>query len=190
MITIRNRILAIDYWIFFISCVLFLVPFITNANMLPDRDKDGVPDYDEINVYFTDPDSRDTDGDGYSDFVELNFGFSPFVPFLTLKGSDFDKDGLIDPIIIYGTSGNNGTEDGRIKILIYYKGKKHAIRHQNGSLDFERNTQVDADFYNLPISIQKHVRKVMKKMTDNNHAIFPYGWEENMDAKKTYFDEN
>ena len=103
---------------------------------------------------------------------------------------DFDNDGLIDPIIIYGTSGINGTEDGRIKFLIYYKGKKYAIRHQNGTLDYERNTQVDSVFYNLPISIQKHIRGLMEKMIENNHAIFSNGYKENMDTKKTYFDEN
>ena len=58
---------------------------------------------------------------------------------------DIDNDGLIDPIIIYGTSGMNFIDDGRIKILIYYKGKKVVIRHQNGVLDDERNTQVDKE---------------------------------------------
>ncbi|HNW89238.1 MAG TPA: hypothetical protein PKN48_06215 [Bacteroidales bacterium] len=103
---------------------------------------------------------------------------------------DFDGDGLIDPVIVYGTSGNNDTEDGRIKIIVYYKGLKHAIRHQNGPLDFERNTQVDAKFYDLPKQIQVYVKGLMDKMTENNNAIFPYGYKEKMDAKKTYFDEN
>ena len=74
--------------------------------------------------------------------------------------------------------------------MIYYKNNKYGIRHQNGTLDFQRNTQVDADFYKLPIQIQKHVKEVMEKMTENRHAILPYGYKENMDAKKTYFDEN
>lgn len=33
--------------------------------------------------------------------------------------ADLDKDGLIDPILIYGTSGMNNTDDGRVKILTY-----------------------------------------------------------------------
>jgi hypothetical protein len=107
--------------------------------------------------------------------------------YLTLN--DEDNDGLIEPIIIYGTEGNNKYEDGRIKILIYHLGKKKAIRHQNGTLDFERNTQVDAAFYELPIKIQEKVMFLMQKLMDENYAIFPYGWEESMKKKKVKFDE-
>ena len=103
---------------------------------------------------------------------------------------DIDNDGLIDPVIVYGTSGLNHTDDGRIKILIYYKGKKFAIRHQNGTLDFERNTRVDKAFYTLPLKIQEHVKLIMKEMMDDDHAIFPYGWQKAMKAQKLYFDEN
>ncbi len=56
---------------------------------------------------------------------------------------DYNDDGLVEPIIIYGTSGANGYSDGRIKFIIYYQGQKVAIRHQNGVLDPERETQVD-----------------------------------------------
>ncbi|WP_051313032.1 M949_RS01915 family surface polysaccharide biosynthesis protein [Sporocytophaga myxococcoides] len=103
--------------------------------------------------------------------------------------SDIDNDGLVDPIVIYGTSGSNGTEDGRIKILTYYKGTKRALRHQNSSLDPERKTQVDSAFYDLPTSIQNHVKALMKKMMDDNNAIFPYDWEAAMKKKDLQFDE-
>lgn len=103
--------------------------------------------------------------------------------------TDFDKDGLIEPIIIYGTAGNNNYDDGRIKFIIYHKGKKVAIRHQNGVLDDERDTQVDKSFYSLPIAMQNLVQQKMKLMMDNNHAIFPHGWEKAMKAKKTFFSE-
>ncbi|SMC53156.1 M949_RS01915 family surface polysaccharide biosynthesis protein [Pedobacter africanus] len=103
---------------------------------------------------------------------------------------DIDNDGLIDPVIIYGTSGMNHIDDGRIKILIYYKGKKFAVRHQNGTLDFERNTRVDKAFYTLPVKIQEHVKLIMKKMIDEGNAIFPYGWQKAMKAHKIFFDEN
>jgi len=106
------------------------------------------------------------------------------------KFTDIDHDSLIDPIIIYGTSGMNYTSDGRIKILIYYKGQKFAIRHQNGVLDFERNTKVDQAFYTLPISIQDQIKMIIKKMTDDGNAIFPYGWQSAMKNHAVYFDEN
>mgnify|MGYP000170966827 CR=1 FL=1 len=103
---------------------------------------------------------------------------------------DYDGDGNVDPILVYGSFGANGTDDGRIKILIFYKGKKRAIRHHNGTLDSERNTQVDKAFYQLPIEIQKRVKLIMVEITKNDHGIFPYGWQDAMKNNKLYFDEN
>jgi len=111
----------------------------------------------------------------WSKYIELN---------------DINGDKIIDPIITYGTSGINATGDGRIKILIYYENNKRAIRHQNGELDFQRNTKVDKDFYELPSQIQMRVKEIMKTMMLDNNAIFPGGWEEAMKNKKLTFDEN
>ena len=110
----------------------------------------------------------------WSKYIELN---------------DIDGDGIIEPIIIYGTSGMNGTGDGRIKILTYYKDKKTAIRHQNGELDSQRNTKVEYDFYELPNSVQTKVKEIMKKIHEDGNGIFPYGWENAMANKKLAFDE-
>ncbi len=103
---------------------------------------------------------------------------------------DYDGDGLADPILIYGTLAMNDFDDGRIKILTFYKGLKRAIRHQNGVQDNERNTQVDQQFYKLPTKIQQRVKKLLLLMTENNHAIFPNGWQEAMKNKELRFDEN
>lgn len=102
---------------------------------------------------------------------------------------DTDKDGTCDPILVYGTRGDNGFDDGRIKILIFYKGKKTAIRHQNGVLDSERSTKVDPSFYQLPPAIQTQVKTILKKITEVNHGIFPEGWEKAMTNKKTFIKE-
>jgi len=78
---------------------VFLFSFVPSvqANNLPDADRDGVPDYDEINTYFTDPSKADTDGDGYNDWIELNKGFSPLVSGQKkLEEADYDNDGLSD----------------------------------------------------------------------------------------------
>ena len=48
---------------------------------------------------------------------------------------DYDGNGSIDPILVYGTYGMNGASDGRIKIIILQNNQKIAIRHQNGVLD-------------------------------------------------------
>ncbi|WP_316785420.1 M949_RS01915 family surface polysaccharide biosynthesis protein [Pedobacter frigiditerrae] len=99
--------------------------------------------------------------------------------------NDLDGDGLVEPIIVYGTFGANGYDDGRAKILIYYKGLKTAIRHQNGVLDNERKTQVDLTFYSLPATIQSHLKELMEKMVKNKHAIFPTAYADKMDKKAT-----
>jgi hypothetical protein len=42
-----------------------------------DSDGDGLSDYDEVNTYGTDPNNSDTDGDGYLDGEEVENGFDP-----------------------------------------------------------------------------------------------------------------
>lgn len=102
---------------------------------------------------------------------------------------DYDGDGLADIVVIYNTSASNGLDDGRIKFIIYYKGQKVAIRHQNGVLDFERETHVDKAFYDLPQSLQTSIKQKMETMVRNNQAIFPAGWQTAMKNKKTSFSE-
>lgn len=53
------------------------------AEKTKDTDKDGLLDYDELNVYKTSPYLEDTDGDDISDFDEVRAGTDPLCP----KGS-------------------------------------------------------------------------------------------------------
>ncbi|WP_160114356.1 M949_RS01915 family surface polysaccharide biosynthesis protein [Aquimarina sp. AU119] len=100
--------------------------------------------------------------------------------------SDWDKDGLIDPLVIYGSSGQDMYNDGRVKILIYYKGKKIGIRHQNSEVDDERYTTVDKEFYMLPVKIQHVVKQKMQMMIEKGHAYFPGGWKKEMALGATH----
>ncbi|TGE28360.1 M949_RS01915 family surface polysaccharide biosynthesis protein [Hymenobacter metallicola] len=102
---------------------------------------------------------------------------------------DYDQDGLIEPIIVYGTSGLNGYDDGRLKFLIYYKGQKVALRHQNSVLDYGRSTQVDKAFYALPAGLQAAVRQKMEALDAAGLAIFPSGWQTSMKNKKMVYDD-
>lgn len=45
-----------------------------------DTDKDGLNDYEEVNVYETSPYLADTDSDGYSDKTEIERGHDPLCP--------------------------------------------------------------------------------------------------------------
>lgn len=62
-----------------------------------DLDGDGLSNYDEANVYHTNPINPDTDGDGYSDTVEIDNGYSPrHKEKVKLIDIDSDLDGLND----------------------------------------------------------------------------------------------
>lgn len=72
-----------------------------------DRDLDGLNDYEEENVYHTDPNNPDTDGDGLNDYDEV------YVYSTDPLRADPDDDGLNDyEEIFYGTDPFNWDTDG------------------------------------------------------------------------------
>ena len=61
----------------------------------PDADKDGISDYEEVNILGTDPNKSDTDGDGLTDFQEVRFrNTNPTL-------ADTDGDGFNDYAEVY-----------------------------------------------------------------------------------------
>ena len=90
----------------------------------------------------------------------------------------------IVPILVYGSKAMNGYMDGRVKIIIWYKDQKIVIRHQNGTLDGERLTTIDKDFYTLPKNIQKAVKDKMKTIEQAKQAIFGNDWALKMKKQK------
>ena len=58
----------------------FFVPALAAGSALADladSDGDGLTDEQETKIYFTDPLTADTDGDGYGDLTEIGNGYSP-----------------------------------------------------------------------------------------------------------------
>lgn len=103
---------------------------------------------------------------------------------------DIDKDGIMDPIIVYGSRHSDTyLMEGRLKIMVIYKGKKVFIRHENAILDQDRVTQVDKAFYELPKSIQNRVRVIIKRIQSNDLGVFSYSLFEEMNMKKTRITE-
>ncbi len=92
---------------------------------------------------------------------------------------DFDNDGLADLILVYGTTGQEDYADGRMKMMIYHKGKRITVRHQNSDYD-GRLTKISSRFYSLPEQLQKVVIDKMRAMTKNKHATFSANWENKM----------
>jgi hypothetical protein len=52
----------------------------TSENAILDSDKDGISDYDEVNIYTTNPFAADSDADGFIDGLEIMNGFDPLDP--------------------------------------------------------------------------------------------------------------
>ena len=77
---------------------------------------------------------------------------------------DFDNDGLIEPIIVYGTHSTDEINGNRVKFIIYYKGQKIAIRHQDSDLDESRSTEVDKAFHSLPAKLKETIKAKMVLM--------------------------
>ncbi|HEY1163912.1 MAG TPA: hypothetical protein VGE90_02070 [Chitinophaga sp.] len=85
---------------------------------------------------------------------------------------DIDGDGYVDPLIIYGTSPKeDGSDHRRLKMLLYYRYSKVAIRAVTGTLDAERSIQYDAAFYKLPQSIQSYMKQLLKQISKDQHFI-------------------
>lgn len=88
--------------------------------------------------------------------------------------TDLNNDGYIDPIVLYGSESQYGEpyEENRLKFIIYYLGKKTAIRHQNSSLDDGRHTQIDRSYYKLPLALKKKIRSIVATLEERGHALF------------------
>lgn len=80
--------------------------------------------------------------------------------------SDMDGDDRIEPFIVYRTLGMNGLSDGRVKMLLYFKGDKYAIRHRNGTLDGQSRTRVDDRFRELPSAVQEKVEQRVQRLKE------------------------
>lgn len=79
-----------------------------------DLDADGLNDIQETYIYHTDPNLRDTDGDGYADGIEIKYGFSPLHGNnKKLSEVDTDSDGLNDELeLALGSNLNSPDSDG------------------------------------------------------------------------------
>ncbi len=88
--------------------------------------------------------------------------------------TDLNNDGFIDPIVLYGSESQyrEPYEENRLKFILYYLGKKTAIRHQNSSLDDGRHTQIDRSYYKLPLALKKKIRSIVATLEEREHALF------------------
>ena len=87
---------------------------------------------------------------------------------------DFDGDGYIDPIIVYGTR-NENDEISRVKIITIYKNKKYVIRAVECDLDYCRSFKKDANWNLLPQKIKIFVDKLVEKIRTDQGLLLKDG---------------
>jgi hypothetical protein len=100
-----------------------------------------------------------------------------FLPELIDVG-DIDGDGLIEPVIVYRFYAQDGHRQGseeysgRIKIVMFYKGKKVVIRGVTGMLDGSRSTTANGNYFKLPAQAQSYLVKKVKQIYDKRQFGF------------------
>jgi hypothetical protein len=89
------------------------------------------------------------------------------------SNTDIDKDGFVDPVVVYGTKTDNGYR--RIKIIVLYKGGKYVIRAEECDLDLCRTFKKDNGFSKLPKDIQRYIDSLLEKMRKEQGLILKNG---------------
>ncbi len=91
-----------------------------------------------------------------------------------IEVQDMDKDGYIEPLVIYGSASKDEPgEYHRLKLLLYYKGNKIAIRAETGSDEGQRTLQHDKAFNDLPVPVQSHVMTLLRRMAQEQDFVLP-----------------
>ncbi|MGD8953956.1 MAG: MopE-related protein [Desulfobacterales bacterium] len=146
-----------------------------------DSDGDGLTDFEELNTYFTDPNSADTDRDGFSDGEEIAGGFDPFDPNSNPafnpswnSASDFsavfelgtDNAGVVETNfdvtpLVNQMNGVIGYADSSVGITAYRDMAMLIRMYTNGRFDVRDGWSYDADA-EVPYSANStyHVRMV------------------------------
>jgi hypothetical protein len=133
--------------------MLFIMPAKALETPL-DSDSDGLSDIDEVQVYFTDPTTPDTDGDAFYDGYEVENGYSPRHAWKRLIDVDSDSDYLNDAWeLALGTGLMNPDSDGDM---------------------FLDGTEVAASFDPLDINPVKR-EKLISVSTENLRLTYTFG---------------
>lgn len=138
------------YIVFAIFLFIFSFNLSQAQSLSVDTDKDGLSDHDELNVYFTEYDNPDTDGDGFNDGLEIESDYSPrHGDSKKLIEVDSDSDYLNDKWeLILGTGLMNPDTDGDL----YLDGTEVAASYDPLSKEtgqLEKLIKVDLDSQRL-----------------------------------------
>lgn len=106
--------ISTKFFVYIVAAMMLPAQAVFAQTDTADQDGDGLTDFQETTLYFTDPLNPDTDSDGKSDWHEIQNGFSPLsAARKKLSETDTDLDKLNDELeIALGTSLKNPDTDG------------------------------------------------------------------------------
>ena len=98
------------------------------------------------------------------------------------KLQDFNGDGYIDPIIVYGGLGKHNDIEGRLIIKSLFQNKWYNIIHQGSDQDLARYTEFDKNFIKLDKPIRLEVIKLLREINEKYLSMN----SETLELMKTY----
>jgi hypothetical protein len=113
--------------------------------LIADTDRDGLSDGSEVNIYHTEPLIWDTDGDGYSDGIEVAFGVDPLNPRHSLNTIILNIIGIVSLVVIAAQVTQKWVLKSKVKSEF---GQKNSIQFK---------TKRESGFYN-GLKVEKRVR--------------------------------
>ncbi|MFZ2253499.1 MAG: Ig-like domain-containing protein [Minisyncoccia bacterium] len=143
-------------------------------NIVQDSDTDGIFDYDEINLYRTNPFAADTDGDGYIDSIEVRLGYNP-------------HDSNSEALVVYESPKETGIEREDILViesistLAYEDGEQESLKPLRAIISGKGlpNSFVTLYVYSTPIVVTVKTDNegswsyvFDKELEDGDHQIF------------------
>ncbi len=135
-----------------------------------DSDKDGLVDGDEINIYNTDPNNQDTDGDGASDSWEIEHDFDP-----TLFNRSFNVS--VESKSLYMTADVSGNFSGiKAESLEISPIIDHGILNSDmpGYIDIPFELTVDNNLQGESATIQFTFDNTLTQRSEFNPCIYYY----------------
>ncbi|MCC9019193.1 M949_RS01915 family surface polysaccharide biosynthesis protein [Flavobacterium lipolyticum] len=88
--------------------------------------------------------------------------------------TDLDGDGLIDPVIVYGTR-TEYNEIRRVKIITIYQNKKYAIRAVECDLDYCRSFKKDSTWNLLPLKTKTYLNSLVERLRKEQNLLLKDG---------------
>lgn len=125
---------------------------------ITDSDNDGLFDFDEIEIYKTNPNLKDTDNDSYTDGEEIKYNYDPNKPYddklFKVIGVSLKDQTLtyslgpynIKTILISSGLSNSPTPTGEFEIkrkppIIHYKGRGYDYPNTRWNMLFKENSK-------------------------------------------------